>query len=185
MKKWIADHLILTWAIISVCVALVIHVLFSIVAPVDWLRAKWGAGEILTYISTIALGLLAMWQNQKFKSENDVLQQRLENLTIRANELNIISKIIEFETNNLSRLRQAIDDFSQACDHQKIATQFVGDLIGIDDEQTNRQAILVTAGRIEAKIDQAFFTLCRELRDDPEIVKDDNSPIKKSMSTYY
>ena len=62
--KWLTDHLILTWIIFSVIFAFIVHMLFSIIAPNQWMVAKWGAGDILTYASTIALGLLAGWQNK-------------------------------------------------------------------------------------------------------------------------
>lgn len=54
--------------------------------------AHWGAGDILTYASTISLGLLAMWQNKKQQEENDITQERMERIIIHANELSIISK---------------------------------------------------------------------------------------------
>ena len=70
MKKvlcWFEKHLILTWAIASVIYAIVIHILFSISISNTWFQAKWSAGEILTYVSTVALGLLAVWQNNSYK----------------------------------------------------------------------------------------------------------------------
>lgn len=85
---------------------------FSIKAPVSWLEAKWSAGDILTYASGVSLGLLAMWQNQRFKEENDKSQERLEKLTIQANELNIIDKIIENETRKLQEAQICWDDFA-------------------------------------------------------------------------
>ena len=78
MKKvlcWFEKHLILTWPIASVIYAIVIHILFSISISNTWFQAKWSAGEILTYVSTVALGLLAVWQNKKFKEENDKAQE--------------------------------------------------------------------------------------------------------------
>lgn len=54
------------WAGISVAFMLVIHIAFSFSGP-EWLRAKWGAGDILTYASTVSLGLLALWQNQRIQ----------------------------------------------------------------------------------------------------------------------
>ena len=51
----------------------------------------------MTYASTIILGLLALWQNQRFKEENDKSQERLEKISNRTNELQIISQLIEHE----------------------------------------------------------------------------------------
>lgn len=94
---------------------------FSIKAPVSWLEAKWSAGDILTYASGVSLGLLAMWQNQRFKEENDKSQERLEKLTIQANELNIIDKIIENETRKLQEAQICWDDFCDACEFATIS----------------------------------------------------------------
>lgn len=47
---------------------IIIHILFHLTGP-KWLQAKWTAGELLTYVSTVSLGLLAFWQNQKFQEE--------------------------------------------------------------------------------------------------------------------
>ena len=73
------------------------------------------AGDILIFVSTVALGLLAVWQNKKFKEENDAAQGRLENLTKRSNELSAINKIIEHENINISRLKEKMQNFISAC----------------------------------------------------------------------
>ena len=108
MVKKLKQNGFILWVIISVIFAVLIHILFSIKAPVCWLEAKWSAGDILTYASGVSLGLLAMWQNQRFKEENDKSQERLEKLTIQANELNIIDKIIENETRKLQEAQKSL-----------------------------------------------------------------------------
>lgn len=115
-KKIIEEHLVFMWGIASVLVGFIILCLFSENAMNEWFVAKWTAGECLTYISTVALGLLAVWQNKKFKEENDIMQSRMENLTQKANELSVISKIIEHESELISRLREKIDTFVTMCD---------------------------------------------------------------------
>lgn len=80
--KWIVF-----WALLSVLIAIVVHVLFGIHPKNDFFVAKWTAGEILTYIGTISLGLLALWQNQKFKDENDRLQKQINELTEQSMEI--------------------------------------------------------------------------------------------------
>lgn len=67
-KKW---GWIIFWAILSVAVAAFIHVLFSQPTTEKCGKAVWSAGEILTYISTVALGLLALWQTQKIHYDNE------------------------------------------------------------------------------------------------------------------
>lgn len=115
MKKFIKEHLIQTWIIASIVFAILIHILFVTDAPCDKLQAQWGAGDILTYASTVALGLLAVWQNQKFKEENDKAQERLEELTKQANELSIIGRMIDNKSKKLDNLRHAFSDFEAAC----------------------------------------------------------------------
>ena len=92
IKNFIYKHWIGCWVSASVLFALIIHFLFSIQAPNVFLAAKWGAGDLLAYASTVTLGFLAMWQNKKQKEENDIAQERLEKISLRANELNIVNK---------------------------------------------------------------------------------------------
>ena len=101
VKKWIQSHLICLWVVSSVLFAIIIHILFSLHISNEWWSAKWSAGDILTYVSTVALGLLAVWQNKKFKEESDISQERMEKLTKQANELSAIGKIVEYETENI------------------------------------------------------------------------------------
>ena len=115
-KDFVYKHWIGCWMILSILFAIVIHILFCLETSNKYLISRWGAGDILYYASTIALGLLAMWQNKKQQEENDKAQNRLENISIRANELNMINKIVEFETNRVQQLAgagwgQCIGDF--------------------------------------------------------------------------
>ena len=107
-KNLVYKHWIGCWVILSILFAVVIHVLFCLETSNKYLVARWGAGDILAYTSTVALGLLAMWQNKKQQDENDKAQNRLENISIRANELNMINKIVEFEFNRIQSLKVAI-----------------------------------------------------------------------------
>ena len=77
LKKY---NWVLRWGMISLIFALAIHVAFKITAPIKFLEAVWSAGDILTYTSTIALGLLAFWQNQRLYQES--YKQEIKNLTI-------------------------------------------------------------------------------------------------------
>lgn len=127
VSKWFKTPIIRNAIIISGLFALVIHVLYSIPAPVGFFVHKWEAGDILTYVSTIALSLLAIWQNQRFKEENDNAQammekqnsdaqKRLERIISESNEQNFVTRIIDFETQYLMRLEKAgleVLDYSQ------------------------------------------------------------------------
>lgn len=106
---------ILIWGLVSIIFAVILHCLFSIEAPISFLQAKWNAGDILTYSSTILLGLLALWQNQRFKNENDATQKKLEALSTCANELQITSKLIEHESARINLLRTQFQAFFDAC----------------------------------------------------------------------
>lgn len=114
-------NIVYLWSVVSIIFAAIIHILFCIPAPAKWLVAKWGAGDILTYASTVSLGLLAIWQNQKFKEENDISQARIENLTNKANELSIIGKIIERETEKITLLKTKTQHFLDACNTESIS----------------------------------------------------------------
>ena len=178
---WVKKHIVTTWAVMSVILAVVIHVTFSVPAPTAWLVAKWSAGDILTYIGTVSLGLLAVWQNNRFKEENDISQQRLERLTVQANELTAINKIIEVESTRLNRLRKAFDDFSAVCDPQTLTTIYANTV----ESPNAALEIMVATVAAERKIDESFFVLSRELRLDNDLRINDNSPLKIALANYY
>lgn len=165
MSKWVKSHLFCTWIVCSAIFAFGVHCLFSIPACSEWFAAKWSAGEILTFVATVALGLLAVWQNKQFKKESDISQARLEKLTVQANELVVIGKIIEYESANLSRLRDAYDDFSIACDPQYLSSVISREAIS----SGTMVSLLAGAVIAEKRIDDSFFALCRELRIDPKV----------------
>lgn len=116
------NKVVLFWGLVSVIAATAIHFAFYFPAKYEWLVHQWDAGDILTYISTVALGLLAIWQNQKFKEENDKAQEkmeqqnreaqvRLERINIEANEQSVISRIINYEDEYLARVEEAAHRF--------------------------------------------------------------------------
>lgn len=119
-KNFVYKHWIECWMILSILFTVVIHVLFCLETSNRYLVARWGAGDILAYASTVALGLLAMWQNKKQQEENEKAQNRLENISIRANKLNMINKMVEFETNRVQLLKAAMDEFTNACNPQTV-----------------------------------------------------------------
>lgn len=174
MKK----HLILTWAIASILYAFIIHCLFSVYPENPWLVAKWSAGDILTYVSTVSLGLLAVWQNKKIQSDNDIAQDRLEDIIKHSNEIEVINKIVEYEIENLRELKKAFDDFSQACDPQTISSYYANN----SEEIIKIKSAMITA---EHNLDSCFFRLARELRIDMKLKQNDESPIKKPFAIYY
>lgn len=134
MKKKI--NWFVVFFIVSIIFPILVHVCFYFTAPTDWLVAKWGAGEILAYVGTVSLGLVTVWQNERFKvendkvqaqlkAENDKAQARMENIAIKANELAIISKIIEHENTCLSQIKVKFHDFMGMCSTQSILGEFL------------------------------------------------------------
>lgn len=60
----------------------VVHILFKVQPENKWFSAEWGAGDILTYIAgfeaflgTVALGLVAVYQSEKARQENERLSK--------------------------------------------------------------------------------------------------------------
>lgn len=90
MFEWIKKHkiiVIISSIILIFGIPLIIHVLFKIHAGIPFLEAEWSAGEILGYygsilsfIGTVVLGVLALYQNRLIKEESDkralILEQR-------------------------------------------------------------------------------------------------------------
>lgn len=81
MLNWIKTHKLVVFIIsllIILGVPLVIHLLFKLHPSSDFFVAEWTAGEalgyygsILSFIGTVVLGFLALYQNQVIKEESD------------------------------------------------------------------------------------------------------------------
>jgi hypothetical protein len=124
MKRWIQKHIFPVGVVVCCLFALFIHIIFKIEAPNAWFLPEWDAADILTYVSTAVLSILALWQNQRFKEENDKAQQRLESISVAANDLNIIIRIAENETQFIGRLETAFHDLLDAISIERIAMSF-------------------------------------------------------------
>lgn len=99
MKKY---KWIWIWGCLSAAFAIAIHFLFKIPARFKCMEAVWDAGDILTYASTVALGLLAMWQNQKASYDSE----KRENKTLA------IEKYVLFDFSNLKSTFYCGDDIN-------------------------------------------------------------------------
>lgn len=182
--QWEKQHSVFLWAVVSVIFAFAIHIAFHINAPVKWLVAKWTPGDILTYVGTVSLGLLAFWQNKRFKEENDASQERLERLSVQANELASINQIIKIEDARLSRLRKAFDDFYTACSPQTIAVAYA-EVVKNPSVFGAAVDIIATMIATEKRMDDSFFVLSRELRSDSKLRLNDKHPLKIALANYY
>lgn len=172
------NKMIKVWIIASVLYAVIVHLLFKTPAPKEWMIASWSAGEILTYVSTVSLGLLAVWQNRRFKEENDIAQKRLEAISEKANELSSINKIVEIEYDRLKQVKEAMDDFSISCDPSLIADEYAKKSVL---RSVNGYSLLEK----EQRINDNFFRVSRLLRLDHTLDGDDKAPIKKAVVDYY
>lgn len=84
MIEWIKNHKV-TFALICLCILflligipLIINILFKIPAATTFLDAEWNAsdalayyGAILSFIGTVVLGALALYQNHIIKTDSD------------------------------------------------------------------------------------------------------------------
>lgn len=104
-----------TILVISILVLVAVSIKALICA--DCMSSRFASilGSVLSSCATVLLGLIAFWQNKRFKEENDKAQMRLENLSNKANELSVVSKIIEYESENLSQLKDKMQRFIDAC----------------------------------------------------------------------
>lgn len=89
LKKWVKKHIIAS-AILSLGIiffpVLLIHISYSIEMPCKFLMAKWSAGELLqfygsllSFVGTVLLGGLALWQNQQLAIKNQQFNELINN----------------------------------------------------------------------------------------------------------
>lgn len=163
--KWLKDlvekYMVIFFVLCSVVFAFIIHCLFSSAAPNEWFAAKWNAGDILTFVSTVTLGLLAVWQNKKFKDENDASQSRMENLAKKANEISIVNKLLEREGERISRLREINQSFIDACKTEAISMD-VSDVAQYPDDYKKLYVKIKMDNRIK-EVKLCTITLLSEL----------------------
>lgn len=175
-KKYIGKHWLGSWATLSIVYACIIQLLFSFPAPNKFLVAHWGAGDILTYASTVSLGLLAMWQNKKMQEENDVAQKELEDIIMRSNELNMISKIIDHEERRIQNLQEKMISYMQSCDPQAI---------GVALKDDDKKVYLTNITELEKKIDKLFFEIGSLLNEDKTALTPIKQNLKQSFGSLY
>ena len=152
---------------------MVIQVLFTIPAPNIWLEAHWTAGDILTYASTVSLGLLALWQNKRVQDENDVAQRKLEDIIYHSNEIGIITKIISHEEQRIETLERAMDTLVNLCDPALL-------IVICTENESNSMLMAEKLVELEKQVDTAIFEVGRVLRTDKDLCKNDSHPMVKT-----
>lgn len=99
-------------------------------------------GSFLSFIGTVALGALALWQNKKFKEENDIAQERIERVNDKLLELD---KLREKEK-LLEKYFSYVDEAEKLLDYMLI--------IGIPKE-----------GRGSTEMMRAFTECCSKVKE--------------------
>lgn len=84
-KRKFYDYFV-SWLVFSVLIAGIIHILYKIPACNNMFVAVWGAGDILTYISTLVLAWIAYYQNRRFKEESDRYQSDQDKRNVKQAE---------------------------------------------------------------------------------------------------
>lgn len=173
------EKVFLGLCILCLCIPFLVHIFSPSVN--SEITADGLLGYVIQTISalgTILLAYVAIWQNKRMQKENDKAQDRMERLALQANDLNAIAKIIEHEQYNLTNLKHAIDEFSEACNLQKMLEEFAG-FKSYDSRYKSAIAKLML------RVDNSFFTLSRELRIKPDLLKEGKNPLNKTVVTYY
>ncbi len=176
VKKWIEKNKGTFLIIVSIIAALVIQFLFSQYPKEDILIAKWGAGDILTYFSTVVLGWLAIWQNEELKRSNQESESRLELLTRRSNEINILSKVIEYELEKKRSIEAALLLFEQNNNFQLLLPCINPSTKTIDVN------IAVEKERI---LDESYLSLCSLLNIDYDSDSEDSDQFYSKLRDLY
>lgn len=178
IKNWLGRHWVGAWIVASISFAIIIHILFSIEADTKYLEARWSAGDLLSYIGTVTLGFLALWQNKKMQENNDKTQARLEKISIHANEISIINRIVEYQAERIRQLKKHMDIFSELCTPPTIAKALSKD--GIHNIPS-----IMGLSDLESQIHSSFFAVGRLLREDQTVKHNDDHPLKKALTTLY
>ena len=126
MVDWMATRkgLVLLIVVALFAVPLVIvHILFKLTTNQYWIYADWSSGDVISYIAgfeafigTTLLSILALWQNQKHKQENDIKDQKLLQ--------------IENEKIRLTNMPQFL---IQSCDYTKVIDQKIRLTAGLEE----------------------------------------------------
>lgn len=182
--------------IFCVCIGLLVGVLLIIGVPLiinecylrnnGYLTVWEGAdvfayyGAVLSFIGTTILSLLALWQNKRLSDENAIAQNKLKEISERANELNIISKIVEYESKRLYDLETLLTSYVRACDPQTLLN------IALENNKLVSNVSLITELTKQVQeIDDLFFKAARQLNLDSASSIKAKSPIGVAFFMLY
>ena len=121
---WFKQHMSLSIVIgigIFIVPMILVHVLFKMQIPYRILQAEWSAGDVLQYygsylsfIGTVLLGLLAIWQNKQISDKSEQL-----NLLIMNQQKQMNMPKFDFSSpgsnGNYTNLHMMLKNVSQNC----------------------------------------------------------------------
>ena len=120
-------YIIIGTVVVSVVGALIINLLYSLGKNGNAIHTEWQASDTLLFfatvleaLGTISLGAISIWQNVQLQKSNEESQARLEKISIQANEVIIISQIVECERSRLRNIEALCEDFINMCLADKI-----------------------------------------------------------------
>lgn len=117
-KRRYIVYIIIGTVVFSVVGALTINLLYSLGKNGNAIHTEWQASDTLIFfatvleaLGTISLGAISIWQNVQLQKANEESQNRLENISKHANEINQINMIVERENSRIKRFIAASDEF--------------------------------------------------------------------------
>ena len=109
MKK--GKSIVLIGAVCAALCACLVHIIFSLSSPCSFFSAHWTAGELLSYMGTIALGLLALWQNKEIQRISEENEKRMEKIEANSNEIALKQMIVKYQMERLNTIRTCLDEY--------------------------------------------------------------------------
>lgn len=88
------------WCLMAGLFLVIVQIIFTIKAPCKWLAAVWEAGDLITFVGTIALGIVAFMQAK----DANKMTEKANEMTKRANEMSERLMTLEEERNRLELL---------------------------------------------------------------------------------
>ena len=134
--------------LLSITAAICIHIAFIPQSDNPWIYAKWTAGELLTYIGTISLGVIAIWQNGK-----------MEQINQDANEMNILSKAIEYEMSKKKKREELLEVLQANYNVDEILAQ----IVRVEENEDEKPTALFD---IQIRINSSTSAVNYEIEDD-------------------
>lgn len=185
MRKKVILTVVMLVIVCFAIVPLIINWLFMQISPIDILTARWTAGDTLVYVAgvlafigTVTLGFVSYTQNQ---NANKISQNSIK-IAEKANEINIITRIIDFEMNNFKDLIHEFEIFSNLCLPQNLA-KIPCDMLEWNGEiNLNKLSIVIDKRNA---IMSSFIKLSRILSHDKSVKDNPDNNLKKLFAVIY